>query len=232
MNLSHRSKLSYYKQIYQFESMIAQLAHPSWLEGIVAPEKFASPPENLCAFQSQVLLQGASHLDGKNLTEHSVLLFIASLPKAKLNRFLKYALIAFLKNDKSLLINGLKLKKLMAFFSSDEMDFLIREKEVKIKAISQFSLCNEKDITEEYLDELSFAILKSFFNKKTSPILERLEIRFPKEFSEIKNSKFNFHIDINTNISTLSLITQALFPEIYSVFESEIIMSAQELQLH
>ena len=221
MNNNHRSKLSYYKQIYNFGYLAAQFAHPSWLEGIQVPAKIAQDAKNVTAFQSQLLLQKVQDLDRNSRTEHSILLFIASLPKSKFNRFLNYLVLAFLKNDKSLLINGVKLKKLAHFFSTDEMEFLTHEKEVKIKLNEKFSLEKNLEIDEFILLEIAFHILKGFFNKKNSCIFDRLKLRFPKDYTENKSAYFNFYIDSSVNISVISIIAQALFPEIYSIFESE-----------
>lgn len=222
MNNNHRSKLSYYKQIYNFGYLIAQFAHTSWLEDIFVPVKIAKDAANLLAFQSRLLLEKIPGLDRESQTEHGILLFISSLPKAKFNRFLNYLVLSFLKNDKSLLINGVRLKKLSEFFTADEMDFLVHEKEVKIKLNEKFTIAKDIEINSLLLSEIAFHILKGFFNKKNACIFERLKLRFPKEFTQNGNNTiFKFYIDSNINISTVSIIAQALFPEIYAIFETE-----------
>jgi len=221
MKNNHRSKLSYYKQIYNFSSLVAQFAHPSWLEDLQIPAKIAKDKKNVLAFQSQMLLQNAPSFDKSNLTEFGILLFISSLPKPKFNRILNYLVLAFLKNDKSLLINGLKLKKLGEYFNADEMDFLTHEKEVKIKLDEKVTLDKSIVLDEYFLLETAFTILNKIIGQKNVAILKRVQFRFPKNLSEQKTFYFTQNIDSNINMSVLSLMAQALYPEIYSVLEAE-----------
>ncbi|MES2615361.1 MAG: hypothetical protein V4591_08100 [Bdellovibrionota bacterium] len=219
MHNNHRTRLSYYKQIYNFEFLIAQFAHPTWLEDIPVPAKLARDAKSTLAFQSQLLLQNNPNLEKANSTEQAVLQFIASLPDAKFNRFLNYLVLSFLKNDKSLLINGAKLKKLSQFFSVEEMEFLLHEKEVKIKLRDRLVQDSNIEINEFFLVGIAFQVLKKLCGNTS--LFERLKYRFPKYLSENQNTNLNFDMDAQTNFQCISTIAQALFQNTFSILESE-----------
>lgn len=217
MNSQHRSKLSYYKQIYNFECLIAQFAHPSWLTDIQVPAKIINHPHKTLVFQSSIMLQKLQHFKQKSVEEPPLFLFLASLSKTKFKHFLDYLVLSFLKNDKSLLINGMKLKKIANFFSHEQVDFLLHEKEVKIKLTKPFSLPKDTELNEAFFVELSFHLLREFF-EKNSFLFEKIKFRFPKEVVENKKWLY-FSLDAQANMPCLHIIAQALFPALYSVFE-------------
>ncbi len=221
MNNQHRSKLSYYKQIYNFGYIIAAYTHPSWLSSIVVPAKIGKSPQEKILFQSQILLKNILPLTQHNTTEYSILLFICSLPTAKFNRFLNYLVLSVLKNDKSLLINGLKLKALSSYFSKEEMEFLIHEKEVRFILSEKLNLSTHQDLNPALFEKLSFYILKSFCSKDFEPLYERLKYRFSQDAVKSSKNSFSFFIDSTQNMECISIILQVLFPCAYSIFEEE-----------
>lgn len=219
MSTNHRARLSYYKQIYRFGYLISKLADPSWLSSISVPSKIRKNQNTLDSFLSQQLLKNARPFTRTSNEEQSVLLFIASLPKEKLNRYLNYLVLAYLKNDKSLLINGIKLKAMRQFFSTEEMEFLTHEKQVKIHLSEKLNVGRHVEFDEYYRSQIGFSILSNFFPNKKSAIYERLKMRFPKEFSLPEN--LTLFINTNANIQVITIIAQALFPDIYSIFQLE-----------
>ncbi len=221
MKQQHRSTVLYYKQIYNFAYLIATYAHASWLTSLAVPAKVATNKQEKTLFQSNVLLHGIEPLTPENMADYSILLFISSLSKAKFNRFLNYVVLSLLKHDRSLLINGTKLKNLSEVFSKEEMEFLLLEKEVKFNLTEKINLSTQFDLNLDFFEQLALYILRSFCLPQHGPLFDRIKYRFPKGMQEQVNHKFNFKIDLDNNIECLSIIAQVLFPAAYEIFEQE-----------
>ncbi len=232
MNNNYRSKLSYYKQTYNFTYLIAKFADRSWLEDLPLPAKIAQDPKSILAFQSNLLLAPLPELDKQSLLEDNILLLIASLPKLKLKQFLIYLSLCFLKNDRSLLINGAKLKALAEIFSAEEMDFLLHEKQVKLNLNEKLTISNNNELTQNFLTEMNFYILKSIYSKKDNALFERLKYRFPKNLIYNPKYSFTFSLDLDTSVACTRIIAQVIFPELYSVFEAENKLAPENIENH
>lgn len=230
MKNAHRSKLSYYRQVYRFQSAIAALAHPSWLEDLPIPKKLSENSADCLAFQSHLLLQPLPPLHLAGDPVQTLFAFLGALPAQQWKRFLTCLVLTVLKNDASLLINGPRLKALSQVLSADEMAFLVHERELRLKLKGSFVLDKSETLDQALFLRIAFAILKAFFpHGQGSPVFGRIKYRFPKSFAtegvdpaaDPHGAQFGIVLDAHSNLPCLNRVAQALFPALYSIFESE-----------
>ena len=197
------------------------MAHSSWLEDIFVPPKMALDSSSVLAYMSKRLMDRVGSYEGSLSLEPGPLLFVSSLPKARFTQFLNYLVLSYLKNDKSLLINGGMLKKLSSYLTANEMKFLIQDRDIKINLHDKMTLPKDFELNDEKLCEISFQILKAFFPQKDKSILALLKYRFPKSVVEDTQSDFFYQIDLNKNQNFIAQISKKIFPGIYQVCEME-----------
>ena len=184
------------------------------------PKKIADNSQRALAFQSLLLLEKNPYLRKGGHLKHDLFFLAASLPHSKFKRFLNYAVLSFLKNDRSLLINGSRLKKLNSFFSPHEMQFLIYEKQTIMHTKKRLILDNQFEINSSTFDDIAFLILKCLFSKN-NVVLEFLKFRFSKEtvFNEIYD--FSDIIDSNSGEQFMDILLDSLFPQLVQTFKKE-----------
>lgn len=184
MKNKYRTSLSFYKQLYDFNFLPVRCAHPSWVKGIAVPAHIEQAGE-AARFLSYALLQKAKVKEPYLFAEKDPLLWIASLPTEKLDRFLRLLLLAAWKTNRSLLIDGARLKMLSTFFTKNEMHFLLFEKKLVFKTVNQVNIDVPKKMTRDWIFAETYPFMHALYTlTEHEEMLKRLNLRFPKKIIE------------------------------------------------
>ncbi len=227
MHQDYRSQLSYHKQMVAFEFCFAELAHPEWLEGIPVSKKLKTNPSQALILQTHLLMEKNPYLSQASFLEKDLSLLCTSLPQAKFQRFLNYLVLAFLKNDKSLLINGNKLKQLRDIYSNKEMQFLLFDRNLILPLRSKLFFDNDFVISQESFQEVAYLLLKSLFSSQPV-VVEFLKYRFSKE--TVSNETYDFMdiLDLSQAEAFLQNLVGMLYPQLLLTFQIENNLSSSE----
>lgn len=184
MKHKYRTALSFYKQLYDFNFLPVRCAHPSWVESISVPAHIELAGEGE-RFLSYALLQKAETTEPTLFAENDPLLLIASLPTEKLDRFLRLLLLAAWKANRSLLIDGVRLKTLSTFFTQNEMHFLLFEKKLVFKPELQVNIDLPKKMTRDWVFAQTYPFIHALYTlTEHEEVLKRFNLRFPKKIIE------------------------------------------------